>query len=175
MTPAELALQWERLGDIARTMRAHYLALEDDRTPTEPLWVQVARAELGVAEYRGGEHNPRIVEYHGATRAGEAPDEVPWCSSFVNWCFLRAGIAGTGSKAARSWEQWGVDVDAPTVGCVVVLSRGPNPAHGHVGFYVGPGARGTLRLLGGNQGNRVSIQSYPLSRVLSYRVPGATR
>ena len=176
MTPAELALQWERLGDICRVMRVHYLELaeaEADCTPTEPLWVQVARAELGVAEYRGGQHNPRIVEYHGATAAGEAPDEVPWCSSFVNWCLLRAGIAGTRSKAARSWEDWGAE-SGPRIGAIAVFSRGTNPAHGHVGFWMGEGG-GKVRVLGGNQGNRVSIQSYPKSRLLTLRWPEAAQ
>lgn len=173
MTPAELALQWERLGDICRVMRTHYLERaeqEEDRTPTEPLWLQVARGELGQAEFRGPTNNPRIEEYHATTRAGRADDEVPWCSSFVNWCLLRAGITGTRSKAARSWEMWGVELGAPRVGAIAVFSRGSNPAHGHVGFWVGEGG-GQVRVLGGNQGNRVSVQSYPKSRLLTLRWP----
>lgn len=173
MTPAELAIQWERLGDIARTMRAHYLGVaeaREDETPTVPLWFQVAKGELGISEHRGDANNPRILEYHSTTRAGESPDSVPWCSSFVNWCLLRAAIGGTQSKAARSWERWGVELAEPRIGCIVVLSRGSNPAHGHVGFYAGD-AGDAVRLLGGNQGDRVSVQSYGKDRVLSYRYP----
>jgi hypothetical protein len=40
---------------------------------------------------------------------------------------------------------------------------------GHVGFYVGTEG-GNLRKLGGNQGDNVSIVSYPADRVIGRRV-----
>lgn len=55
---------------------------------------------------------------------------------------------------------------------MVVLSRGdPNGWQGHVGFYAGKAANGNILVLGGNQGNKVSVQEYPTARVLGYRKP----
>jgi uncharacterized protein (TIGR02594 family) len=81
-----------------------------------------------------------------------------------------AGFPGTGNASARSWLEWGgVSLDFPVYGCVVVLWRGSkNGALGHVGFFVGmQGPK--LLLLGGNQGNEVSIRPYPKERVIGLR------
>lgn len=147
-------------GWVARSHVTHDLAP----------WMQVARGELGVAETPGPRHTNRILEYHATTTLRATSDEIAWCSSFVNWVFVQAGILGTSSAAARSWLDWGCEINAPREGCVAVLSRGLNPASGHVGFYVGSDG-GRVRLLGGNQGNAVSIASFPASRVLGYRLP----
>lgn len=60
-----------------------------------------AKQELlrGVAEVPGPADNPRIVLYHSTTVGGAAPDEVSWCSSFVNFCVEQAGMKGTNNKA----------------------------------------------------------------------------
>lgn len=102
-------------------------------------------------------------------------------------------------RRARSWLGVGSVIPVRTlgwsdvqVGDIVVLSRGPEPqpgpdvreAPGHVGIYqpyptlvrgVG-GTRklvapqpGELLLLGGNQGDAVSIQAFPRVRVLGVR------
>lgn len=131
-------------------------------------WMQVARAELGQAEGGGSGSNPRIESYHASTHGGAAPDSVPWCSSFVNFCVERAGFRGTDSKLARSWLTWGVEAPDFVPGCIVVLKRG-NPPSGHVGFYVGRES-GRVRLLGGNQGQKVSTASFDADRVIARRL-----
>lgn len=133
-----------------------------------PIWLTKALAELGVSEVRGGE-NPRIIEYHKATSLRAVEDEIPWCSSFVNWVFSRLNMQGTNSAAARSWLKWGDFLDVPKLGAVCVLSRG-EPTQGHVGFWVGE-VDGHVLLLGGNQGDKVQVDAYEKSRVLSYRWP----
>lgn len=132
-------------------------------------WMEIARAELGQAEGGPGGSNPRIEQYHATTGGGAEPDSVPWCSSFVNFCIESAGLQGTRSKVARSWENWGVDAGNFVPGCVVVLQRG-DPPSGHVGFYVGRES-GRVQLLGGNQGDKVSIASFDATRVLARRLP----
>lgn len=134
-------------------------------------WMEIARKEVGQKEVSGSGDNPRIREYHGAA-GGAEPDSVPWCSSFINWCMTQAGVAGTGSKAARSWADWGREVADFEPGCVVVLSRGPDPAKGHVGFYVGDD-NGLIQLLGGNQSDAVSVASYDKDRVVAKRMPNS--
>jgi uncharacterized protein (TIGR02594 family) len=139
------------------------------QTP-EAAWMKVARAELGVAEDPSGSH-PRIEAYHASTNGGAADDAVPWCSSFVNFCVEAAGQAGTRSKAARSWMDWGRDAGDFVPGCIVVLKRGSAPK-GHVGFFAGFEA-GRIKLLGGNQGDRVSVASFDVDRVLARRLAPA--
>jgi uncharacterized protein (TIGR02594 family) len=142
---------------------------EEGAANEEPLWLQIARAETGQAEVPGPGSNPRILEYH-ATVAGQIKtDDVPWCSSFVNFCVTHAGLQGTNSAAARSWLTWGKAAPTPKVGAIAVFSRGAQPA-GHVGFYVGE-TESFVLVLGGNQGDTVSIVRYPKDRVLGYRVP----
>jgi N-acetylmuramoyl-L-alanine amidase len=136
-------------------------------TPEFP-WMAVARGELNVTEQQNGS-NPRIETYHSATDGKAESDSVPWCSSFVNFCVKEAGLDGTKSKAARSWLNWGVEASEFVPGCIVVLKRGSPPA-GHVGFFVGSDS-GRIQLLGGNQGDKVSIAAFDADRVMSRRVP----
>jgi uncharacterized protein (TIGR02594 family) len=131
---------------------------------------EIALHEIGVQEQSGSKHNPRIIEYHACTSLKATADEVPWCASFVNWCLRVAGIIGTNSARARSFLTWGVPVPITEAqrGDIVVLSRGKNPSEGHVGFYTGRKDNNVL-LLGGNQSNRVSIATFPLSTIISIR------
>jgi len=135
----------------------------------QPSWLAIAKKELGQVEIAGDKDNERIIEYHRTTTLKAADDEVPWCSSFVNWAIRRAGFKGTDSARARSWLSWGIDFRIPAYGCVVVLSRG-KVGQGHVGFFVGRKA-GQVALLGGNQSNAVSITWFPESKILGYRWP----
>jgi uncharacterized protein (TIGR02594 family) len=124
-----------------------------------------------VREIPGAQHNPRILEYLATTSVGPSGgDETSWCSAYVNWSLRMARVVGTNSAAARSWLQWGRKAE-PQVGAVCVLWRGsPTDWRGHVGFVLGWNG-GAVHLLGGNQGDRVSVQSFPTARVLEYRMP----
>ncbi|MDV2987068.1 UNVERIFIED_CONTAM: TIGR02594 family protein [Methylobacteriaceae bacterium AG10] len=137
---------------------------------------QVAREELlkGISEVSGVANNPRIVLYHSTTSGGAAPDEVSWCSSFVNFCVEQAGMTGTDNKAARSWhnKRWGraVPPEDWQEGDIIVFWRGDKSGWmGHVGFLVSWQESRPV-VLGGNQNNRISIASpYPFSNILSVR------
>lgn len=145
--------------------------IEGNPVPGFP-WYDIARRELGVAEIEGAGDNPRIVDYLRSTTLAAsmaANDETPWCSAFVNFCVEQAGYAGTDSAMARSWLKWGRPTDTPHTGCIVVFERGAPPS-GHVGFYVSHKA-GEIQVLGGNQGNKVSLRPFPESRLIGYRVP----
>ena len=135
-----------------------------------PKWLEVARREIGVKEYPGPQHNPRIVEYAAHTSLAAKSDEIPWCSSFVNWCMAQARMKGTGSAAARSWLGWGVELKQPVPGCIAVFRRGSDPQSGHVAFYVSHTDK-TINVLGGNQSNQVKIAPYKAESRLAYRWP----
>ena len=143
--------------------------------PYNPPWLEIAQQELGVKEISGPEAHPRIIEYHSTTTYGAKSDEVDWCSAFVNWCMLKAGIDGTNSAAAKSWLNWGKGLSRPERGCIVVFDV-PPPAEawkGHVAFYVGESTTDAafIRVLGGNQSNAVTETGYSKSRILGYRWP----
>ena len=138
--------------------------------PGGAVWMPIALGELGTREIHGKDHEARVLEYHATTTLRATTDEVPWCSSFVNWVMESSGIPGTRSAAARSWLDWGVKLDSPMLGCVVVLKRGKNPRSGHVTLYMG-GDGDRLEGLGGNQSNQVQISRYKVANVLGYRWP----
>lgn len=56
----------------------------------------------------------------------------------------------------------------PAYGCIVTFTR---QGGGHVGFVIGKDKSGNLMVLGGNQGNRVSIAAFSPSRVTGYYWP----
>src|SRR5262249_37348156 len=97
-------------------------------------------------------------------------DETAWCAAFLGACLERAGIRSTRSLAARSYLAWGESVGEFRPGVIAVLSRTADPALGHVGFLVGQTADAVI-LLGGNQGDCVSVQAFPRSRLLGLRWP----
>jgi uncharacterized protein (TIGR02594 family) len=131
-----------------------------------------AQEYLGLEEYPGARHNPEIVAFAAATGNGWVQDdETPWCASFVGAVLAQVGVQGTGRLNARSYVDWGsaVDLDDAQQGDVVVFWReSPTSWKGHVGFYAGVQGDKVL-VLGGNQGNKVSIAEYPISRLLTVR------
>ena len=137
----------------------------------QPLWLVPAFQELiaGVSEVPGPASNPRIDAYL-ATVGMQSGDETAWCSAFVNWALDQAGIGGTGKPNARSFLDWG-DPCEPRVGAITVLWRGaPDGCQGHVAFLLG-WSSASVFLLGGNQGDAVSVASYNTQRVLGHRWP----
>lgn len=134
-------------------------------------WFEIARAEIGQSELPGDQDNPRILEYLRSTSLdadAASHDETHWCSAFMNWVFEEAGYAGTDSAWAKSWMNWGRAIREPVRGCVAVFTR---EGGGHVALFDADNGDGTIRVLGGNQGNRVCFANYPKSRLLGYRMP----
>ncbi len=136
----------------------------------EPYWLKKARLEIGEKEVDGPESNQRIIDYHSFTNLKATEDSIPWCSSFVCFIMETSGIPSTKSAAARSWLDWGIPIEKPTLGCVVVLTRGFSTSSGHVGFLVAE-VPGAVHILGGNQHNAVCVQSFPKISVIGYRLP----
>jgi uncharacterized protein (TIGR02594 family) len=139
----------------------------------QPKWLHEAWRELGERERPGSADNARILNlYRDAGHRGVVHDEVPWCAAFVGACLERAGLNGSRSLRARSYSDWGEGLAEGRLGAVVVLSRGGDPALGHVGFLVGE-TDGTLVLLGGNQADAVSVAEFDKTRLVSMRWPAA--
>jgi len=139
---------------------------------TEPKWLEIARADLGVAEIAGPNANPRIMAYYRAAGADWAKDDaVPWCgAAMAAWVSIAGHAPPAESARARAWLDWGVPLEKPKPGAVVILQRGSDPKSGHVTLYLED--RGDrIACLGGNQGDAVSITAFPKRDVIGYRWP----
>jgi uncharacterized protein (TIGR02594 family) len=137
----------------------------------QPAWMAAAWTELGQREVGGSADNARIRSFFREVgQPASLHDEVAWCAAFVGACLERAGHASTRSLMARSYLRWGEKLDEGRFGAIAVLSRGSDPAAGHVGFLIGE-IEAHLILLGGNQGDAVSVAAYPKARLLGFRWP----
>lgn len=135
----------------------------------ELTWVEEARKYIGAAEIPGERHEPKILQWWKAIRrSGIKDDETPWCAAFVGGCLEAIGLRSTRFESAKSYMSWGVPIESAIYGCVVIFSR---DGGGHVGFVVGKDVKGRLMVLGGNQGNKVSIAAFDPARVVGYRWP----
>lgn len=136
-------------------------------------WFQEARRLIGVKEVVGPGNNPKIIDWARGAGIDYRSDDVPWCGLFVAHC-ISATLAGeslpSNPLGARQWQKFGAP-GAPVLGAVLVFWRGSrNGWQGHVGFYAGEDTAG-FHVLGGNQGNAVSITRIAKDRLLEARWP----
>lgn len=135
----------------------------------EPAWLAEARRHIGTKEIPGAKHEPKILAWWRAIkRGGIKSDEVPWCAAFVGGCLESVGIKSSRFESAKSYLAWGVPITRPVYGCIAVFSRAGG---GHVGFVIGSDGEGRLHILGGNQGDAVSIAPIEGKRAVGYRWP----
>jgi len=146
---------------------------------SNPIWLEHALKDAGVHEIKGGE-TPRIIEMHDHCTLHAKEDEIAWCSAAVCCWLEEMGIPSTKSAAARSWLNWGVELDKPKEGCICVIQHknsAPDLATGstsgyHVALWLGQDNY-YIYLWGGNQGDSVKQSKFPLGsyRVCGYRWP----
>jgi uncharacterized protein (TIGR02594 family) len=134
-------------------------------------WLDIAAGEIGTSETFGPETDARVGKYLASAGLTSDGDDLPWSAAFVNWVIEQAGLPGTKSGMARQWLSWGLEVQTPVIGAVVVFSRTSNPMLGTVGFFIGADTKGNVIYLGGNIQNQVTVGSLPPTRVLGYRWP----
>lgn len=141
-----------------------------------PTYFLHALTQLQIKELPGdAANNPTIVAYwkEAGIELKVTSDETPWCAAFVGAMLMRGEVQSSNKANAKSYLQWGKEViGLGLLGAIVVLNRArPAPEwQGHVGFCCGFDGS-TIRLLGGNQGNKVSIASFPRARVAGIRYP----
>jgi uncharacterized protein (TIGR02594 family) len=135
----------------------------------KPPWLLKAESYIGDAESNDmSEIQQWIMETDGN------PNRESWCADFANHCLAATGFEPTHSPAAASFLHWGVDIgDTPQAGCIVVFqwSSGSDAGGHHVTFYEGPANSENIDCLGGNQNREVKHSAYPVSDVVSYRMP----
>lgn len=135
-------------------------------------YLDTAKKFLGTNEFT---HNKTLSQFFEKSLGKSInPQKTAWCAAFANSILKNSGRPGTNSLMARSFLKYGSPTQQPTEGDIAVFSRGKSPVHGHVGFYMGTvnkGGKDYIKVLGGNQGNSVSIKTYPVDRLLGFRRP----
>lgn len=138
------------------------------RTITEGLYL------VGVQEVVGRGSNKTILAWRdqlnlaGVKIVGYSDDDIPWCGLFAAIVAHRAGKdVPEGPLWARNWSKFGDATLTASLGDVLVFSRG---GAGHVGFYVAEDTT-AYHVLGGNQGNRVSVTRVAKERCIARRRP----
>lgn len=131
---------------------------------------------VGLKEVAGPLSHPLILSMLQLDDAWPTDDDTPWCSGFCNYVCWLLRLPRSKSLAARSWLAVGRPValeDARAGFDVVILRRSDNPLSGHVAFFAGldilPGDAHVVQLLGGNQGNRVSVLPFHTELVVGVR------
>lgn len=122
----------------------------------------------GTSEISGSQNNPIILGWAKELNWSNVyvNDEVPWCGLFISYCAKLAEWPwpGAGFRAAE-WAKWGNPADVPMLGDVLVFKR---TGGGHVGLYVGED-NDCFHVLGGNQGDKVSIVRVAKARCVAAR------
>jgi len=139
----------------------------------------LAQRYVGLAEVPGSKSNATVLGMLRLDQEWPEDDGTPWCSAFVNWITWHLRLPRSKSLRARSWLHVGRSIhlaEARPGWDVVVLQRGEGPqpgpevidAPGHVGFFAGI-ENDRVLLLGGNQGNAVTVEAFQASRILGVR------
>lgn len=137
----------------------------------DPAWLVEALRYVGVKEIPGKRHHPKILEWwKKIRRGGIKSDEVPWCAAFTGAMLENVGIVSSRFESAKSYLDWGIPLRTPVRGCIAVFTR---TGGGHVGFVLADDGNGRILVVGGNQGDAVTIAPFEKSRVVSYRWPKA--
>lgn len=135
----------------------------------EPTWLTHAREFIGQRELNGAPTAPFIAAWLQSLHAWWKDDETPWCGTAIAAWMQDCGIEPAQAwYRAKGWLDWGVALAAPAIGAVVVFER---TGGGHVGLVIGKDQSGRLLVLGGNQGDAVSIAAFDPARVIGYRWP----
>lgn len=137
-------------------------------------WLAEAQSLIGLEEDTGPGSNAQILKWALEQHISYHDDAVPWCGLFVSHCIasqLPREPLPANPLGARAYQTFGKPV-SPQPGAIMVFWRESlQSGLGHVGFYVGEDQEGNFLILGGNQGDQVSIIGKPRRRFLAARWP----
>jgi uncharacterized protein (TIGR02594 family) len=138
----------------------------------------MAREFLGVRERPGDEHEPFILWCLQVAAPWAHEDEIAWCAGFVSRILWMCGRKDLLSVRARDFMRigWEISLEAAQPGwdLIVLKQRLSDPGtdvvayRGHVGFFHNREGSSVF-VLGGNQGNAVSVVPFPRERILAVR------
>lgn len=160
-------------GDFGpSTLAASMALLPRQKDPKELPWLAEMQTVLGLHETRDKARLQAWLRSDGKTLGD--PTALPWCGDAVETAVKNAlpdepfpGALGANPYYARNWGSFGRSI-MPSYGAIGVFERGPTS--GHVGFLVGEDST-CFHVLGGNQGDSVSVTRILRSRLLAARWP----
>lgn len=134
-----------------------------------PRIIREAVALLGTKEKAGPGDNPTIIGWARELGISNySADSIPWCGLFTAVVCARASWPPVHQPLwARNWANFGARTQEAALGDVLVFERGTG---GHVGFYIAEDDE-AFHVLGGNQGDAVSIVRIAKTRLLAARRP----
>ena len=142
-----------------------------------PKHLQIALDFQGITEIVGSKSNPLILSWAKELGLSDiyTNDDTAWCGLFFAICAKRSGRELPTFKDKydylRALKYCGIWLPVMTkdasVGDVLIFQR---PSGGHIGFYVAESLTSYF-VLGGNQGNSVSISEIAKSRCVAIRRP----
>lgn len=142
-----------------------------------PNTIKYALKEYGVKEIAGAGSTETILAWRdelnaaGANVTGFSNDDIPWCGLFAAIIVYRrvrdAFEVVRNPLWARNWSNYGEKADTPSLGDILVFSRGSG---GHVGFYIAEDDH-CYHVLAGNQSNKVCILRLEKERLIAARTP----
>jgi len=122
---------------------------------TYPVGTAAAVVEVAVAEVGTVEEGDNLTKYGKFTKA----DGLPWCGSFVNWCFNEAGVklpsmvsTAQGAHKLKEVNRW-VTIE-PRIGDLAFMDF---PHDGvdrisHIGIVVGVKSKSVITIEGNTSG-----------------------
>ena len=119
-------------------------------------WMPIAISQLGINQK---DNLSTVLQYEKIGGGISTGALVSWCSCFVNYCLIQAGINGTRSASSRSFMGYGTSTGMDNVpyGAIVVFGV-PNSGSGHVAFCV-KDSGSVITCVGGNQSDRTASRS----------------
>jgi|694.fasta_scaffold122710_5 uncharacterized protein (TIGR02594 family) len=126
----------------------------------------------GTEETVGPKHNPVIMGWAKETglQGTYTSDEIAWCGLFMAVVMHRAGRPVPPIPLrALAWNSFGIQVDPQNAMLADVLTF-TRKGGGHVGIYIGEDTN-AYHVLGGNQGNKVSVVRIDKARLSQVRRP----
>jgi uncharacterized protein (TIGR02594 family) len=160
-------------------LRAAPQHIPNDTAPDAPAmdllnafpWMELALRKKGLREREDNRDLRAFLKSDGKTLGD--PAVLPWCGDFVETCIavtLPDAALPTNPYLARNWQRFGHSVE-PCFGSILVFWRGSvSGTKGHVGFYYSEDKE-NYHVLGGNQGDKVSIAALDKKRLLSAQLP----
>lgn len=148
---------------------------------TAPSWIKMACKYIGTHEWvlEDGSKisNPIVQDWIEKAGGGANKNTMstPWCAYFHDAMLLLNGIGAMKHGLARAHLKWGIGVenDDWRIGDSVIFRRLDKNGHdngvfGHIAFLLDWDSK-SVTVVGGNQGDRVSVAVYDRRNILGVR------
>mgnify|MGYP003586887607 CR=1 FL=1 len=125
-------------------------------------WMKVALREA--KQWKGVKEGSITDNYHSLIGYKGESLSTAWCASFANYCLKDSGfswVKNYSSQFPTTYPDKFIKIDKPIYGAIVVY-RHTNKKYGtgHVSFIYGKLDNGDYAVLGGNQGDSITVNTH---------------